>query len=102
MKSAARMPKKLAQTIEKIRARDPGAVPGPPDGAERVEAAAKCLGRPLPADYAAFLAHVGRITWPREIGNLVDHRMPNMEPRFAPFSPAVEGWCDGFVRDRPA
>jgi hypothetical protein len=87
--------------MARIQARDPAAVIGPPDGPERLDAAEKCLGRPLPADYRAFLEHVGRIAWPCVVGNLIDFRDPGIEPRFAPFSPEIEGSREGFVRDRP-
>jgi hypothetical protein len=43
-----------------------------PCSPEAIAAAEALLGRPLPPGYRAFLEEVGRITWPVQIGNVVD------------------------------
>lgn len=70
---------------------------------ERIAAAEARLGRPLPPGYRAFLAEVGRVSWPLTIGNVVDFDEGPWPAHLAVFAMDGSGNCHGFdLRGRKA
>ncbi len=68
-----------------------------PETPERIAAAEKCMGEPLPDGYREFLERIGRTKWPCVIGNVVDHRTPELPPRFVPFGRRADHAFDTVV-----
>ncbi len=78
--------KKLWQRLlDENRKRDARPAPAP-DAPERIAATEAWLRVPLPDDYRAFLGEVGRVTWPMEIGNVLDFKAQDWPPGFVPFA----------------
>jgi hypothetical protein len=75
----------LARLVEENRKRHPTFAPAP-EPAERIAAAAAWLRVPLPDDYRAFLSEVGRVSWPMEIGHVLDFKAKDWPPAFHPFA----------------
>ncbi len=74
-----------------------------PETPERIEAAERCMGEPLPGGYREFLERIGRTKWPVTIGNVVDHRSnpqngsPAVPARFVPFGRRADHAFDTVV-----
>jgi hypothetical protein len=89
------MKKLLQRLLDENRKRDPRFAPAP-DAPERIAATEAWLRVPLPDDYRAFLAEVGRATWPMEIGNVLDFKANDWPPGFVPFA-RDETMAHGFL-----
>ncbi|MDB4994418.1 MAG: hypothetical protein JWM74_1850 [Myxococcaceae bacterium] len=89
------MKKLLQRLLDENRKRDPSAAPAP-DSPERIAATEAWLRVPLPDDYRVFLGEVGRVTWPMEIGNVLDFKAHDWPPGFVPFA-RDEAMAHGFL-----